>query len=220
MDLLTGLNNKQKEWLDSSLEVITITLSKDAPWIEKELKETEFRDKYAMNIFKIIRGDQIINIPRSNEKLFAGDELTFVGTPKQLKRFKSANQNNGISIKESDKPITLHDYILNQKSETDSKDKTTLLSCAFLVTPESGLEQHNILDAQIRNKTKCLVIGVERKSSLFINPESNFIFKEGDLIWLLGDQKSMTQEVLHQLELNEKASEEKQAINEPVIQSA
>ncbi len=215
-----ALNNKQKEWLDSSLEVITITLSKDAPWVEKELKETEFRDKYAMNIFKIIRADQVINIPRSNEKLFAGDELTFVGTPKQLKRFKSANQNNGISIKESDKPITLHDYILNQKSETDPKDKTTLLSCAFLVTPESGLEQHNILDAQIRNKTKCLVIGVERKSSLFINPESSFIFKEGDLIWLLGDQKSMTQEVLHQLELNEKASDEKQTINEPSIQSA
>ena len=214
-----ALNNKQKEWLDSSLEVITLTLLKDAPWVEKELKETEFRDKYAMNIFKIIRGDQIINIPRSHEKLFEGDEITLVGTPKQLKRFKSANQNNGILIKESDNPITLHDYILNQKGEADIKDKTMLLSCAFLVTPESGLEEHNILDAQIRNKTKCLVIGVERKSSLFINPESNFIFKEGDLIWLLGDKKSMTQEVLHQLELNEKALDEKQTINEQSIQA-
>ena len=214
-----ALNNKQKEWLDSSLEVITLTLLKDAPWVEKELKETEFRDKYAMNIFKIIRGDQIINIPRSHEKLFEGDEITLVGTPKQLKRFKSANQNNGILIKESDNPITLHDYILNQKGEADIKDKTMLLSCAFLVTPESGLEEHNILDAQIRNKTKCLVIGVERKSSLFINPESNFIFKEGDLIWLLGDKKSMTQEVLHQLELNEKALDEKQTINEQAVQA-
>ena len=214
-----ALNNKQKEWLDSSLEVITLTLLKDAPWVEKELKETEFRDKYAMNVFKIIRGDQIINIPRSHEKLFEGDEITLVGTPKQLKRFKLANQNNGIVIKESDNPITLHDYILNQKGEADIKDKTMLLSCAFLVTPESGLEQHNILDAQIRNKTKCLVIGVERKSSLFINPESNFIFKEGDLIWLLGDKKSMTQEVLHQLELNEKALDEKQTINEQAVQA-
>ena len=201
---------KQKEWLDSSLEVITLTLLKEAPWVGKELKETEFRDKYAMNIFKIIRGEQIITIPRSNEKLFEGDVLTFVGTPKQIKRFKTINQNNGILIKDSDSSMILHDYILNQKSDAESKDKTMLVSCAFLVTPESGLENHNIVDAQIRNKTKCLVIGVERKSSLFINPESNFMFKEGDLIWLLGDKKSMTQEVLHQLELNEKISDDKQ----------
>ena len=129
---------------------------------------------------------------------------------RQIKRFKTINQNNGILIKDSDSSMILHDYILNQKSDAESKDKTMLVSCAFLVTPESGLEHHNIVDAQIRNKTKCLVIGVERKSSLFINPESNFMFKEGDLIWLLGDKKSMTQEVLHQMELNEKISDDKQ----------
>ncbi|MBO7244509.1 MAG: cation:proton antiporter [Alphaproteobacteria bacterium] len=206
-------NIKPKEWLDSSLEVLTLVLTSEAPWVGKELKETEFRDKYGMNIFKIIRGDQIITIPRSNEKLFEGDELTFVGTPKQLKRFKTNNQSNGIKIKEPDNSLILHDYILNQKGEEDTKDKTVLISCAFLVTPESGLAQHNIVDAQIRNKTKCLVIGVERKSSLFVNPESNFTFKEGDLIWLLGDKKSMTQEVLHQMELNEKNHTSKQAEN-------
>lgn len=198
-------NNKQKEWLDTSLEVLTVTLTEKAPWVGKELKDTEFREKYAMNIFKIIRAEQTITIPRSNEKLFEGDELTFVGTAKQLKRFKNNNQNTGIQVKDSDNSLILHDYILNQNQEGDTKDKTILISCAFLVTPESGLAQHNIVDAQIRNKTKCLVIGVERKSSLFINPESAFIFEEGDLIWLLGDKKSMAQEVLHQMELNEKA---------------
>lgn len=195
----------EKDWLDSSLEVLVGKLTKESDLVGKYLRETSLREKYAMNIFKIIRGEQIINIPRSNEQLFEGDELTFVGTGKQLAKFKSSAQKKGIEFVDFETPLTLHDYIVNQGKDPSSKDKTVLLSCAFLVTPNSGLVNHNIVDAEIRNKTKCLVIGVERKSSLFINPESAFSFKEDDLIWLLGDKKSMTQEVLHQAELNEDA---------------
>ena len=193
----------QKDWLDSSLQVITGKLLSDSPLVNLDLKDTNLREKYATNIFKIYRGDQIINIPRSGECLRSGDVLTFVGPPKQLSKFKSNAVKNGIEFSTDEKPVILHDYIINQGKDEQSKDKTVLLSCAFLVTPESGLAKHNIVDAEIRNKTKCLVIGVERKSSLFINPESAFSFEEGDLIWLLGDRKSMTYEFLHQAALNE-----------------
>jgi len=194
----------EKEWLDSSLEVLVGKLTAESDLVGKFLKDTSLREKYAMNIFKIIRGDQVINIPRSSEKLYEGDELTFVGTGKQLSRFKSSAKKKGVEFVDFEKPFSLHEYILNQEEMAlNSKDKTVLLSCAFLVTPNSGLINHNIVDSEIRNKTKCLVIGVERKSSLFINPESAFTFEEGDLIWLLGDVKSMTQEVLHQVELNQ-----------------
>ena len=209
-----NLNVSDKEWLDSSLEVLVGKLTSESDLVGKYLKETSLREKYAMNIFKIVRGDQVINIPRSGEKLCEGDVLTFVGTGKQLARFKSVAKKKGVEINVFEKPLSLHEYILAQEEESlTSRDKTILLSCAFLVTPNSGLINHNIVDAEIRNKTKCLVIGVERKSSLFINPESAFTFEEGDLIWLLGDAKSMTQEVLHQVELNQEPVVQKEEVS-------
>ncbi len=70
----------QKDWLDSSLEVITGKLLLDSPLNGLDLKETNLREKYATNIFKIQRGEQIINIPRSGEKLLSGDIVNFIIT--------------------------------------------------------------------------------------------------------------------------------------------
>lgn len=204
-DNKTNLTDEEK-WLDSSLDVLRFVIMPESPYIGKEVKETLFREKYALNIFKIIRGKQIINLPRGIEKLSEGDILTLVGTSKQLSRFKTFTRKKGLQLKETngkvEKAVNLHTYILDQgKEKSGIKDDSVLLCCAFLITPESGFANHSIIDSDIRNKAKCLVVGVERKSSLFINPESDFIFKEGDLIWMVGEQKIMTQEVLHQLSL-------------------
>ncbi len=205
------LLSADEKWLDSSLDVQRFVIEPESSFIDKELKETIFREKFALNIFKIVRGKQIINLPWGSEKLLEGDILTIVGTGKQLSKFKTAARKKGIRVKETndipEEPINLHDYILNQeKDKTDiekgeAKDDSILLCCAFLITPESELVNHTLQDSDLSNKSKCIVVGVERKSSLFINPESNFVFEEGDLLWLVGERKMVTKEVLHQVAL-------------------
>lgn len=196
----------EEDWLDSSLDVSNFVVETTSTFIDCELKNTSFREKYALNIFKIKRGEQTIFMPRSTQKLQANDILTFVGTQKQLKRFKTNAKKKGIVQQENSEFINLHDYLLSQENNS-KKDESALLCCPLRVTEDSGLINHSILDADIRNKIKCLVVGIERNASLFINPESQFIFQEGDLIWILGNHKVVTQEVLHQLSLKTKSTD-------------
>lgn len=106
-----------------------------------------------------------------------------------------------------DKTVSLHDYILTQEKYEIKNDKT-ILCCAVPVTKDSVLIGETIRSSNIRNKTKCLVVGVERKSSLFLNPKVDFVFKEGDLIWITGEQKIVSKEVFKQIPL-QPAIEEK-----------
>ena len=97
-----------------------------------------------------------------------------------------------------DKIISLHDYILTQDKYEFKNDKT-LLCCAIPVTKDSTLNDNTLRCSAIRNKTgNCLVVGVERKSSLTLNPKVTFVFQEGDLLWLVGEQKKISQEVFRQ----------------------
>ena len=202
----------EKDWLDSSLEILTCKITGESSLAGITLKDTSLREKYGINIFKIQRAEQIISIPRSGEKILEGDILTFVGTGKQLNKFKQSTNKKGIIFVKDNKNKILHDYILNQNEDAQNPDKTKLICWGFVATEQSGLVNQSIVAAEIRNRTKCLVVGVERKSSLFINPPSDFSFEENDLIWLLGDKKTMTQEMLHQLPNNEIQLNPKEAV--------
>ncbi len=191
----------EEQWLDSSLSIAQFNIEDLSFFANKPLRETQFQENFAINVLKIIRGKQVISVPRGSEILLAGDNLLVVGTDKQIKLFKNAMKNKGLkntTIADSeDKSINLHDYILSQE-KYEIKNDTIILCCAVQVTKESLLAGHTIHESNIRNKTKCLVVGVERKSSLFINPEVSFTFKEGDLIWIVGEQKTVSKELFRE----------------------
>lgn len=194
----------EEKWLDSSLSVAQFKIEENSDFDKKLLRETLLQELYALNVLKIIRSKQVINVPRGSEKLSAGDALLLIGTEKQLKTFKNAMKEKGVIqtpiANSEDKVISLHDYILKQE-KYDIKNDKTVLCCAIPVTKESTLVDNTLRNSNIRNKTKCLVVGVERKSSLFLNPKVTFIFKEGDLIWIAGEQKIVSKEVFSQIPL-------------------
>lgn len=204
----------EEKWLDSSLFISQFNIEENAEFDKKLLRETLFQELYAVNVIKIIRAKQIINVPRGAEKLMAGDSLLIVGTEKQLRALKNAMKDKGLTqqnITDSDdKIVSLHDYILTQEKYNIKNDKT-ILCCAVPVTGESTLADNTLRGSGIRNKTNCLVVGVERKSSLFLNPKVTFIFKEGDLIWIVGEQKIVSKQVFKQMPI--------QPADQPVKQS-
>ena len=199
----------EEKWLDSSLFVALFTVAPDSVFVGKALRETGFRETYAINVFKIIRPKQSVTVPGGGDQITPDDKLLLVGTGKQIRVFQNAVKAKGIltaPLPETDqKTVSLHDYILKQE-DYHVKTNDMILCYALPVTQDSSLNGNTIMNSDIRGKTKCLVVGVERKSSLFINPDRDFAFKEGDLIWIVGPRQVMTHEIFSRLSLDSEAT--------------
>uniref|UniRef100_UPI003AF1BD76 cation:proton antiporter regulatory subunit n=1 Tax=Dysgonomonas gadei TaxID=156974 RepID=UPI003AF1BD76 len=61
----------------------------------------------------------------------------------------------------------------------------------FLVEPDSLLVGKTIANAAIREKTECMVIGIDRNDESIIQFTPNFMFEEGDIIWLAGEKEKL-----------------------------
>jgi len=114
----------------------------------------------------------MINIPNKNERLFPGDEICVIGTDNQVKEFKSYLYQNEIEIPEK---ATETDIILKQ-----------------LELDEEEFIGKNIKDSQLREKTKGLIVGIERKGKRILNPESSLILEKNDILWVVGSKKLLT----------------------------
>ncbi|TRX00162.1 cation:proton antiporter domain-containing protein [Flavobacterium gawalongense] len=138
----------------------------------KTLDELRIREKMGINIAFIKRGEIMINIPNKNERLFPGDEICVIGTDNQVKEFKSYLHQNEIEIPEK---ATETDIILKQ-----------------LELDEEEFIGKNIKDSQLREKTKGLIVGIERKGNRILNPESSLILEKNDILWVVGSKKLLT----------------------------
>lgn len=141
--------------------------------IGKSLQELSLREKFGVNIAKIERDVFIIVAPGKDEKLYPNDHISVIGTDEQLNDFKAA--------------IEPKDGIINDFLA--ARQQITLKQ--VLIGSESELIGQSIRKSGIRELTKCLVVGVEREGLRSLNPESDFVFKEGDIVWMVGDARRL-----------------------------
>jgi len=59
----------------------------------------------------------------------------------------------------------------------------------FIIQPDSELIGKTIKESNIRELSKGLVVGIERDGQKILNPESDLVFKENDLVWIVGNEK-------------------------------
>ncbi len=195
----------EKSWLDSSLFVVSeFQIAPGSAYNGMAIKDTGFQETYAVNIFKIMRGKQELNVPRGSDILAENDILLIVAPEKQMKAFKTAVKTNGLaaqSIADSNKKtVSLNQYMVDDTFHFDTEE-TPVVCCAIPLKKDSELIGKSILDSRIRGAHECVVIGVERKSSLFINPEMDFVFKTGDVVWILGAKDTVGAEIVKQISL-------------------
>ena len=81
---------------------------------------------------------------------------------------------------------------MEAKQEEDTMpvdEKAEQISLEKLVVDEhNGLRGQTIRESGIREKTKGLVVGIERSGERLLNPASNTIFEWDDVVWLVGDK--------------------------------
>lgn len=150
--------------------ITTIELNAQSPYIGKTLFESQIREEFGVNIAVIERGDFVINVPNRHEHLYPYDTLYVIGTDEQLKKFE------------------MHlDSVPAESHLLDTKRKVSLHH--FTISADSDIVGKTIRESRIRERSKGLVVGVERNGQRIINPESDLSFEENDKVWLVGNEK-------------------------------
>ena len=171
-------------WIDKNLYVSTYLVQKGGVVENKTLKELNLRKVYDIIIVAVTRNGKQINFPDGDFRLEVNDTLLALG---QIQKLKNAQIDyKGIDLDYS-KVINLHDFTLKQQS-----DKHSCIKCmTFIIGENSSWINKNLYDAQLNRKTNCLVVGIERGDIPIPNPSSHVRFKKDDMVWVMGDDKSL-----------------------------
>lgn len=152
------------------VHIKSFEVSSDFSYAGSTLKEMPFRGDSGVNIVKIIRGAKGIEVPSGDEKVFPGDKLLAVGTEEQLDAFEKF-------ITDSSKA---------EREEVKEKFDVWKLE----LTADSNLTGLRLKDSGIK-ASGCLVVSVSSDGSLIANPPADYLFKEGDLVWIAGAESSV-----------------------------
>ncbi|RZJ20107.1 MAG: sodium:proton antiporter, partial [Acinetobacter sp.] len=100
------------------------------------------------------------------------DKLLVIGTDDQLANIKPLFE--GI-VDETLVSIPMEDMSLQK----------------VVINSKSTVFGQTIRDSGIREQTQGLVVGIERSGERILNPDSNLIFENGDIVWIVGNNKKI-----------------------------
>ncbi len=138
----------------------------------KSLKNLKLREELGINIVSIKRGEITIHIPKANERIFPGDEVCVIGTDTQVQEFKKYLDQHETDISPE---IMEPDIVLRQ---IELKNHTFI--------------GKSIKESKLREKTKGMIVGIEKRGNRILNPESYVILEKDDVLWIVGDKKLLT----------------------------
>lgn len=151
--------------------ITNFTVSPDFKGIGLTLMELQLRETYGVNIAMIKRGAFTIQAPDRQERIYPEDRLFVIGTDDQVISFKKHLEEN--SPTRSAK-AALEDELTLQRLE---------------IKEGSFIAGKTIKDSGIRERTKGLIVGIERNGERILNPESNVVLQPNDLLWIVGNTK-------------------------------
>ncbi len=165
--------NEQPEILPWDTHLAELTVAPESKLVGQTLIALSVREKYGVNIAMIERGKIMIPTPNRDERLYPHDKVMLIGTDDQLAAVKelfegSVNEHAEISFPKED--MSLQKIVINSSS------------------PVFG---QSIRNSGIRETTQGLVVGIERKGERILNPDSTLVFENGDVVWIVGNNKKV-----------------------------
>lgn len=121
-------------------------------------------------IVRIIRGEQVIDLPPNTEIILPGDELLLLGTDKQVYDYRALAR---------DRHAEEIDYSKLQEMELF---QLTLVESSPMIGCNANI-------SQMRERFGVLLVGVEKsKDNTFLRPTSALNIEDGDTIWVVGNK--------------------------------
>jgi CPA2 family monovalent cation:H+ antiporter-2 len=149
----------------------TFDIAKESNIAGQTLDELQLREKLGINVAFIKRGEITIDIPNKMERLFPGDEICVIGTDAQITNFQEY--------------LDLHEFEIPKKAlDNDITLKQLELNNELFIGK-------TIRDSQIREKTRAMVVGIERDGKRLLNPDSSLVLQENDILWIVGSKKTL-----------------------------
>jgi monovalent cation:H+ antiporter-2, CPA2 family len=156
--------------------LVPFTLEPESSLTGKTLQELAVRENFGVNIALIERGSHTIAAPGRDVVLFPGDRIYVIGSDEQLLTFRAL--------------VETRPAIADNQEE---KEQLTLEK--FEMTVNLFLNGRSIKESGLRETARALVVGIERDGKRILNPDSGMSFKEGDIVWIVGN-KSRIREFL------------------------
>lgn len=164
--------------LSRDLHMADFTIPAESLWAGYTLAELALGSRFGVMVVAIFRGQSCINIPGGKERLFPQDRVQVIGSDKQLERFAVKLQ--AMTMPSTDSDLTQSEVCLKQ----------------FVITEDSPFNGKSIRESQIRDKYRCVVVGVERGNASLRNPDADTVFEAGDLVWVVGEEEHVY-ELIH-----------------------
>lgn len=160
--------------LSRDLHLADFVVPGESEWVGKTLAELDFGKKYGIHVVSILRGRKRLNIPGASVRLFPQDKIQVIATDEELNLFGE----------EMDKAAAMQMDVI-EKSETKL--------CQFRVDERSPFLNKTLKEAGIREKYRCLIVGVERGDNTLHVPNPLEPFAEGDVVWVVGEIRDVYQ---------------------------
>lgn len=135
----------------------------------QSLKDLGWREQFGINVAIIQRGENRITVPGRHEIIYPYDNLSVIGTDEQIQNFNK--------------------YLDDVEQNTHiAKTKTQVTLERITIGADSVFLNQTIRGSGIREKSHGLVVGIEQSNERILNPESNYVFREGDVVWIVGNR--------------------------------
>lgn len=163
--------NEQPKILPWDTHLAELTIAPESKLIGLSLAELSIREKHGVNIAMIERGKISIPTPGRDEKLYPHDKILVIGTDDQLAAVKELFEGATDEIEE---------HYFPKKDMTLQK---------IVISSNSPVYGFSIRNSGIREITQGLVVGIERKGERILNPNSDLVFENEDVVWIVGNNK-------------------------------
>ncbi len=160
--------------LDRDIHIADFEIPEGSLWAGKTLMELGLRNRFGVHVSSILRGKQRINIPSGTTVIYPGDDLQAIGSDEQLKALSDAIEEEMFS---GDPEIEKREMKLRQ----------------IVITGKSKFLDKTLMESGIRDTYNCMVVGLERGEEDLWQPDPDYIFKKGDIVWVVGEEDSLKQ---------------------------
>ena len=166
---LEGSGKSKKLLLPWDAHFAFLEVSADSNLIGKTLQELGIRENFGINVVLIERGSKTIQLPRPTEVLYPCDRIEVIGTDDQLDAFRGH-----IEVSTNGDVYMAHeDSIVLERIEVKS---------------EYNIKGKSIRNSGIREKTRGMIVGLERNGERVLNPDSSMIIEMEDVLWIAGEK--------------------------------
>lgn len=152
--------------LENNFYLERIPITQYSPFAGRRLMDTNFREDYGINVVSIERAGQIYDLPSKEMLLMPGDKLSVMGNEDQISHLRS--------VIDVEPDMLIHDHSDNE-----------LNIYRLTVHPENPFIGLTISQSKFSQHYHAMIIAIEHNGEYILNPRSNTVFYENDVIWFV-----------------------------------